>query len=81
MHKAKNALSKLPLPSLSYDLHCLLDNQKALKDTFKQLHLTLKKIQALFKDFHRNIRTFQGKMEFKDFSRTSPKIQGNFKTV
>ena len=25
--------------------------------------------------------TFQGKMEFKDFSRTPPKIQGLFKTV
>ena len=41
----------------------------------------LKKIQGLFKDLHRNLRTFQGKMEFKDFSRTSPKIQGLFKTV
>ena len=28
-----------------------------------------------------NSRTFQGKMEFKDFSRTSPKTQGLFKTV
>ena len=28
-----------------------------------------------------NSRTFQGKMEFNDFSRTSPKIQGLFKTV
>ena len=28
-----------------------------------------------------NSRTFKGKMEFKDFSRTSPKIQGLFKTV
>ena len=45
------------------------------------LHSKLKKIQALFKDLHRNLRTFQGKMEFKDFSRTSPKIQGLFKTV
>ena len=26
-------------------------------------------IQGLFKDLHRNLRTFQGKMEFKDFSR------------
>ena len=30
---------------------------------------------------HRNSMTFQGKMEFKDFSRTPPKIQGLFKTV
>ena len=45
------------------------------------LHSKLKKIQGLFKDLHRNLRNFQGKMEFKDFSRTSPKIQGLFKTV
>ena len=45
------------------------------------LHSKLKKIQGLFKDLHTNSRTFQGKMEFKDFSRTPPKIQGLFKTV
>ena len=45
------------------------------------LFLKLKKIQGLFKDLHRNSGTFQGKMEFKDFSRTPPKIQGLFKTV
>ena len=33
------------------------------------------------KDLHINLRNFQGKMEFKDFSRTSPKIQGLLKTV
>ena len=47
----------------------------------KRIFLKLKKIQGLFKDLHRNSRTFQGKMEFKDFSRTPPKIQGLFKTV
>ena len=47
----------------------------------RPLHSKLKKIQGLFKDLHRNLRTFQRKMEFKDFSRTSPKIQGLFKTV
>ena len=47
----------------------------------RPLHSKLKKIQGLFKDLHRNLRTFQGKMEFKDFSRTSPKIQGLFKTL
>ena len=31
------------------------------------LHSKLKKIQALFKDLHRNLRTFQGKMEFRTF--------------
>ena len=45
------------------------------------LHLKLKKIQGLFKDLHRNSRPFQGKMEFKDVSRTPPEIQGLFKTV
>ena len=45
------------------------------------LNSKLKKIQGLFKDLQRNLRTFQGKMEIKDFSRTSPKIQGHFKTV
>ena len=33
------------------------------------------------KDLQRNLRTFQGKMEFKVFLTTSPKIQGLFKTV
>ena len=36
-----------------------------------------KKIQEIFKDLHGNLRTFQGKWN----SRTSPKIQGLFKTV
>jgi len=35
----------------------------------------------MFKDLHRNSMTFQGKMKFKDFSRTPPEIQGLFKTV
>ena len=45
------------------------------------LNSKLKKIKGLFKDLHRNLRTFQGNMKFKDFSRTSPKIQGLSKTV
>ena len=53
-------------------------HQKTLS---RPLHLKLKKIQGLFKNLHRNLRTFQGKMEFKDFSRTSSKIKGLFKTV
>ena len=36
----------------------------------RSLHSKLKKIQGLFKDLHRNLRTLEGKMEFKDFSRT-----------
>ena len=43
------------------------------------LNSKLKKIQGLFKDLPRNLRTFQGKIEFKVFLRTSPKIQELFK--
>ena len=39
-------------------------HQKVLS---RPLHSKMKKIQGLFND--RNLRTFQGKMEFKDFSR------------
>ena len=55
--------------------------KKHQKTLSRLIHSKLKKIQGLFKDLHRNLRTFQGKMEFKDFSRTSPKIQGLFKPV
>ena len=55
--------------------------KKHQKTLSRLIHSKLKKIQGLFKDLHRNLRTFQGKMEFKDFSRTSPKSQGLFKTV
>ena len=55
--------------------------KKHQKTLSRPLHSKLKKIQGVFKDLHRNLRTFQGKMEFKDFSRTSPKIQRLFKTV
>ena len=35
----------------------------------RPLHSKLKKIQGLFKDLHRNLRTFQGlPLKFKDFS-------------
>ena len=50
----------------------VLENQKALKNT---LRLKSKKIQGPFKDLHKNLWTFQGKMEFKDFPWTSPKIR------
>ena len=58
---------------------CVKPNQKSSENTFQATKF--KKIQGLFKDLRRNLRTFQGKMEFKDFSTTSPKIQGLFKTV
>ena len=51
--------------------YIVVENQKALKNSF----------QAISFKAEENSRTFQGKMEFKDFSRTSPKIQGLFKTV
>ena len=36
----------------------------------RPLHSKLKKIQGLFKDLHRNLRTFQGLLlKFKEFSR------------
>ena len=54
-----------------YILSSVLDNQKASKNSF----------QATTFKVEENSRTFQGKMEFKDFPRTSPKIQGLFKTV
>ena len=55
--------------------------KKHQKILSRSLHSQLKKIQALFKDLHRSVRTFEGKMASKDFSRTYPKIQGLFKTV
>ena len=55
--------------------------KKHQKTLSRPIHLKLKKIQGLFKGLHRNLRTVLGKMEFKDFSSTSPKIQGLFKTV
>ena len=55
--------------------------KKHQKILYRPLNSKLKKIQGLFEDLHRNLRTFQGKMEFKDFLRPSLKIQGLFKTV
>ena len=63
-------------------IYLLSETTKKHKKTLSRLqHSKLKKIQGLFKDLHRNLRTCQGKIEFKDFSRTSTKIQGLFKTV
>ena len=61
MQKTKNTLCESPLRSLNYDLFSVLDNQKELKTLSRPLHSKLKKSQGLFKDFHRNLRTFQGK--------------------
>ena len=46
---------------LSYDLYSVLDDQKALKNTFQANTFKVKNIQGLFKDLHRNLRTFPGK--------------------
>ena len=57
--------------SLSYDLYSVLENQKALKNTFPATTFKLEE----------NSRTFQGLAQnFKDFSRKN-EIQGLFKTV
>ena len=50
--------------------------KKRQKTLPRPLHSKLKKTPGHFKDLHR-----MDKMEFKDFLRTSPKIQGLFKTV
>jgi len=50
---------------LSYHLYSILENQKAVKNTF----------QATTFKVEENSRTFQGKVEFKDISRTLTKIQ------
>ena len=42
--------------------------KKHQKTLSRPPHSKLKKIQGLFKDWHSNLRTFQGKMIFKDFS-------------
>ena len=39
----------------------------------RSLHSKLKKIQGLFKDLNRNLKTFQGlPLKFKDFSSANP---------
>ena len=56
-------------------------SKKHQKIISSSLHSKLKKIKGLFKDLHRNLRAFEGKMKSTDFLRTTPKIQGLFKTV
>ena len=56
-------------------------SKKHQKILSSSLHSKLKKIQGLFKDLHRNLRAFEGEMESTDVLRTTPKIQGLFKTV
>ena len=53
-------------------IYSFLDNQKEIKTFFPG--------RTLFK-LEENSRTFQGNIEFNEFSRTSPNMQGLFKTV
>ena len=53
-------------------------SKKHQKIFSSSLHSKLKKIQGLFKDLHRNLRAFEGKMETTDFLRTTPKILRTF---
>ena len=55
--------------------------KKHQKILSRLLHSKLKKIQALFKDLHRNLRTFQGKWNSRTFQGLPLKIQGLVKTV
>ena len=60
LHSLKLNLCKSPLTSLSYDLYSVLDNQKALNNTFQT---TTFKVEE-------NLRPFQGlPLKFKEFSR------------
>ena len=52
--------------------------QKHQKTLSRPIHSKLKKIQGLFKDLHRNLRAFEGKMESTDFLRTTPKNSRTF---
>ena len=61
MQKTKNTLCESPLRSLNYDLFSVLENDQELTTLSRPLHSKLKKSQGLSKDFHRNLRTFQGK--------------------
>ena len=53
-----------------------MDNQKPQKTLSRPLHLKLKKIQGLFNELHRNLRTFQGlPPKFKDLFKTVRTLQ------
>ena len=65
-------MCKQPLNALSYDSYSVLDDKKSSKNT----------CQATTFKVEENSRTFKGlAQKFKDFSRTSFKIQGLFETA
>ena len=72
----------MTLTSLRCDIYSVLDNQKASKNTF-QATFTFKveENSGTFQGLAKKFKDFSGKMEFKNFSRTSPKIQELFKTL
>ena len=78
----QDVLGKSLLTSLSCELCYVLGEQKALKNTFQA---TIFKVGENSRTFQKLVQTFkdfiQGKMEFKDLSMTSPKIQRLFKTL
>ena len=49
----------------------IFDNQKASKHFPGHFTQSWRKFKDFFKDLYRNFRIFQGKMQFKDFWRTS----------
>ena len=69
---------------MTYSIFCIGQPKivKKKKTIPRPLHtFKVEENSKTFQDLHRNLTTFQGKMESKDFSRTFPKIQGFFKTV
>ena len=71
--KQKNALCKSPLTSLSYYFCSVLDNQRALENTFQATTFRVEQ-NSSFKEFSRTSK------EFRNSSRQRG-IQGLFKTV
>ena len=47
-----------------------MDNQRASKNTFKATTFKVEENLRTFQGLHRNFWTFQGKMEFRESSRT-----------
>ena len=58
-----------------------MDNQKASKNSFQATTFKAEENSRTFQGLTQKFKDFEGKMEFKDVLRPSPKIQGLFKTV
>ena len=59
---------------MTYDLYSVLDNQKASKNSFEVTTFKVEENSSPFQGLAQKFKDFSRKMEFKDFSRTSPKI-------